>query len=143
MLEPRLQRFLDYFNQLASSNLNEPLDIYHVEVEFIDPVHRISGREALQLYLQHGYQRLNFAQFTALQGVVQQDSGFLSWIMTFSHPAIAQGQRIEVHGCSELRWQGAQIIYHRDYYDLTEMVYQHVPLVGWLTTKIKQKMSDN
>jgi len=143
MLDQRLQNFLDYFNQLSSSSLSEPLDIYHLDVEFIDPVQRITGREALQLYLQHGYQRLNFAKFSALQGVVNQDAGFLSWVMTFSHPAIAKGQRIDVHGCSELRWQGSQIIYHRDYYDLTEMVYQHLPVVGWLTTKIRQKMSDN
>ncbi|HBN88343.1 MAG TPA: nuclear transport factor 2 family protein, partial [Rheinheimera sp.] len=37
--------------------------------------------------------------------------------------------------------QNELITYHRDYYDLTEMVYQHLPIIGWLTAKVKQRMS--
>ncbi|CAM5224665.1 transcriptional regulator [Alishewanella longhuensis] len=59
--------------------------------------------------------------------------------MCLSHPAIGKGKEITVHGCSALRWQDDQIIYHRDYYDLTEMVYQHIPVVSWLTGKVPKR----
>lgn len=143
MLDKRLQDFLDYFNQLSNSNLLSTETIYHPNVQFIDPVHQINGRDALISYLQHGYQRLNYAKFTADQGVITHNQGFISWQMCLSHPAIGKGVEIIVHGCSALRWEDNQIIYHRDYYDLTEMVYQHLPVIGWLTSKVRQKMADN
>lgn len=142
LVDARIQAFLDYFNQLSSSSMNSTETIYHPQVEFIDPVQQIIGREALISYLKHGYQRLNYAKFTAEQAAVSGDTGFLSWQMRFSHPAIGNGKEIGVCGCSALRWQDEQIIYHRDYYDLTEMVYQHLPVIGWLTAKVRQKMAD-
>ncbi len=142
VLDTRLQAFLDYFNQLSNQNLATTQTIYHPQVLFIDPVHQIEGRDTLICYLEHGYQRLNYAKFTAEQGVVHADTGFLSWQMCLSHPAIAQGKVITVNGCSALRWQDDLVIYHRDYYDLTEMVYQHIPVLSWLTGKVKQKMAD-
>ncbi len=141
MLEPRLQAFLDYFNGLSGQGEPQSLSIYHNDVTFIDPVHQIKGRDALQCYLNHGYQRLNFALFEPVNGVSAGDTGFLSWIMTYSHPAIANGKKIQVHGTSELRWEGDNIIYHRDYYDLTDMVYQHIPVLSWLTGQVKRKMA--
>lgn len=142
LIDARIQNFLDYFNQLSNSNLATTDTIYHQDVQFIDPVHQITGRNQLVSYLEHGYQRLNYARFKAEQAAVTGDSGFLSWQMCFSHPAIGNGKEISVHGCSALRWQDGKIIYHRDYYDLTEMVYQHIPVVGWLTNKVRQKMAD-
>lgn len=142
LVDARIQAFLDYFNQLSNSNLSSTQAIYHKEVQFIDPVHQIQGRDQLISYLEHGYQRLNYAKFTAEQAAVTGNQGFLSWQMCLSHPAIGKGKEITVHGCSALRWQDEQIIYHRDYYDLTEMVYQHIPVVSWLTGKVRQKMAD-
>lgn len=142
LVDPRIQAFLDYFNQLSNSNLSSTQAIYHKEVQFIDPVHQIHGRDQLISYLEHGYQRLNYAKFTAEQAAVTDNQGFLSWQMCLSHPAIGKGKEIVVYGCSALRWHEDQIIYHRDYYDLTEMVYQHIPVISWLTGKVRQKMAD-
>ncbi len=33
------------------------------------------------------------------------------------------------------------IIYHKDYYDLGEMVYEHVPILGFVIKKIKGKLA--
>ena len=141
MLDPRLHAFLDYFNQISGQHDIAPTALYHKDVSFIDPVHQIQGAAALQRYLNHGYQRLNYARFEPITGACSGDVGFLSWVMSYSHPAIGKGKEISVQGCSELRWRGEQIIYHRDYYDMTEMVYQQIPVLGWLTGQVKRKMA--
>lgn len=138
----RLQQFVDFYNGLSANNIASVSRIYHPDVVFIDPVHQIKGGDALERYFAHAYARLSSCQFVPLQQLAQTDLGFISWRMRLSHPAINQGHLVELDGCTELRWhQDGRIIYHRDYYDLTEMVYRHIPLLGWLTAKVKQKMA--
>ncbi len=62
--------------------------------------------------------------------------------MRFRHPAIGAGELIVVDGSTELTYNDAgQIVRHRDYYDLTQMVYQHLPVIGWLTGKVRSRMA--
>lgn len=138
---PRIEQFLKFYNQLSSANLEQLDKIYHVDVEFTDPVHSLVGREALADYFNHAYARLLYSEFSAGQKIEQGEHGFLSWRMQMRHPAIKNGELVSLDGCSVLRWQNELIVYHRDYYDLTEMVYQHLPIIGWLTGKVKQRMS--
>lgn len=138
----RLENFVIFYNGLSAQDLSILAQLYHPEVRFIDPVHQMDGLAALQQYFAHAYARLDSCTFVAHAMAGQQQQGFVSWQMQFSHQAIAAGALITVDGCTELHWhQDGRIIYHRDYYDLTQMVYQHVPVVAWLTGKIKQKMA--
>lgn len=139
-----LPQFVEFYNALSANNLKSLAAIYHPDVQFIDPVHEIHGLASLEQYFAHAYARLSSCHFVPLQQAVQGNQGFLSWTMTLSHPAIAAGKNIEVQGCTALQWHSdGRIIYHRDYYDLTDMVYRHIPLLGWLTTKVKQKMAQD
>lgn len=138
---PRIEQFLKFYNGLSSSNLQQLDQIYHADVEFTDPVHSLAGREALAEYFSHAYARLLYCEFIGGQKMEQGDHGFLSWCMQMRHPAINKGELVTLDGCSVLRWQDGLIIYHRDYYDLTDMVYQYLPVIGWLTAKVKQRMS--
>lgn len=140
----RLQQFVDFYNGLSANNLADLSRLYHQDVVFVDPVHQLKGLPALGRYFEHAYQRLNSCHFTPVQQAATELQGFVSWRMRLSHPAINKGEQVEVEGCSELRWhQDGRIIYHRDYYDLTDMVYRHIPLLGWLTVKVKQKMAQD
>ncbi|MBV2131026.1 nuclear transport factor 2 family protein [Arsukibacterium indicum] len=139
--ETKLAVFLDFYNSLSHDGLNQLADIYTEDVIFIDPVHKITGRQHLTEYFSHAYQRLTYCNFEPISQSDGESLSFISWIMTLSHPAIAAGKPVEVNGCTELRWRDQHIYYHRDYYDLTELVYQHVPVLGWVTTQVKQKMA--
>jgi limonene-1,2-epoxide hydrolase len=138
---PRIAQFLNFYNGLSSHNMQLLDSLYHTDVVFIDPVHEIHGRKALNQYFEHAYARLQHCEFSGSACMEQADQGFLSWRMRFAHQAIGNGKIIEVEGCTVLRWQDGLIIYHRDYYDLNDMVYRHLPVLGWLTGKVKQRMA--
>jgi len=140
---PRIENFLSFYNGLSSQNMQRLAEVYHPDVIFIDPVHEIHGRHSLNQYFEHAYARLKYSEFIGQDKMEQREQGFLSWKMRFAHPAIGNGKLIEVAGCSVLRWQDGLIIYHRDYYDLDEMVYQHLPGLGWVTSKVKQRMANS
>lgn len=138
----RLTRFVDFYNQLNSSNLQTLHELYAPDVEFIDPVHQIQGLAALGQYFAHAYQNLQHCEFVMGAHGVGPHWGFVSWQMRFRHSAIGRGELIVVEGCTELTYNAnGQIQRHRDYYDLTQMVYQHLPVVGWLTGKVRDKMA--
>jgi limonene-1,2-epoxide hydrolase len=138
----RLDLVLDFYNNLSQNNLTTLADLYATNVEFVDPVHHILGLDQLQQYFSHAYARLSSCHFMATAKIANQDQGCLSWVMTFTHQAIGNGKSISVHGCSVVHWNSeGKISYHRDYYDLNEMVLEHIPLLGWVTKKIKQKMA--
>jgi ketosteroid isomerase-like protein len=138
----RLEDFVCFYNNLNANNLASLAALYHPDVIFSDPVHQISGLAALGDYFAHAYARLTESHFSVKSMAASGQTGFVSWQMRIRHPAIAQGNEILVDGCSELRWQeDGLIIAHRDYYDLTQMVYQHLPVIGWLTSKVKQQMA--
>ncbi|MBU1311096.1 MAG: nuclear transport factor 2 family protein [Gammaproteobacteria bacterium] len=139
---PRISAFLAFYNQLSGNTLQSLALVYHPQVTFIDPVHELQGLTSLNNYFANAYARLQFCQFDAQQQMEQGDEGFVSWRMQFIHPAISKSKTIQVDGCSVLRWQDGLIIYHRDYYDLNDMVYRHLPVLGWLTGKIKQRMAN-
>ena len=139
--ESKLADFLQFYNSLSHDGLSRLADIYSEDITFIDPVHQINGRQELTAYFSHAYQRLTYCKFEPVSQSDNEHLSFISWIMTLSHPAIGKGKAIEVHGCTELRWRGQHIYYHRDFYDLTELVYQHLPILGWATTLVKHRMA--
>ena len=141
-MSARLEQFLRFYNQLSINNLQSLSQLYHPEVSFVDPVKQIKGLPALSEYFQHAYQNINSCQFDGHISADQGGCSFVNWTMTFSHSAIGNGKQIKVEGCSALQWQDGLIIYHRDYYDLHDMVFQHLPVIGWLTKKVKQRMAD-
>ena len=141
--ELKIQRFVDFYNQLSADNLDSLVAVYHPNVVFVDPVHEIKGLPALQEYFAHAYARLQSCQFEVISAAGQQQSGFVNWTMKFRHQAIGNGKLISVEGCSALQFDvDGLIVHHRDYYDMTDMVYQHVPVLNWLTAMIKRKMAD-
>ncbi len=139
----RLEQFVALYNELNFSNLAVLREIYAADVEFVDPVHQINGLSALEQYFAHAYQNLQQCHFAIVATGEGAHWGFVSWQMRFCHSAINGGREVCVDGCTELTYNAAgQISRHRDYYDLTQMIYQHLPVLGWLTGKVRQKMAD-
>ncbi len=139
----RLALFVEFYNQLNFSNLATLRDLYADNVEFIDPVHHICGLAALEQYFGHAYQNLQQCEFEMGAHGVGPHWGFVSWQMRFRHSAIGSGSLIVVDGTTELTYDAAgKIVRHRDYYDLTQMVYQHLPVIGWLTGKVRSRMAE-
>lgn len=137
----KIAAFVACYNQLTASNLSSISAIYHPDVEFIDPVHKVQGIIKLTEYLSGAYAKVKSCQFSVVQQIEQHNLGFVSWQMAMVHPAINKGREVQLAGCTELRWQNSLIVYQRDYYDLDAMVFHHLPLLGWITGKIKQKMA--
>lgn len=129
-----------FYQQLSKSNLHLLSQVYHNDVIFEDAAHRIEGFEALQQYFETLYENVRRCEFEIYECQQNGDSGFLTWKMCLEHPKLSKGSAIYVNGVSHLRFHQEQVIYQRDYFDMGEMIYENVPLLGGIVRAIKQRL---
>ncbi|WP_053979250.1 nuclear transport factor 2 family protein [Marinagarivorans algicola] len=117
-------------------------EIYHPDVRFTDPIHAVEGLHALTQYFQHVCDGSD-SQFEFTATVVQGEQAFLRWVMHYSNPKLAGGKALALSGGSFLTLdEGAgRIIAQEDYYDMGQMVYRHLPVIGWAIQKINHHLA--
>ncbi len=127
------------FNAQAIGRL---ADIYHTDVVFADPIHKVKGLGALTQYFKHVCEGSD-SQFEFTATIVQGDQAFLRWVMHYSHPKLASGKALSLSGGSFLTLDSTSglIIAQEDYYDMGQMIYRHIPVVGWAIQKINQNLA--
>jgi len=134
----QLQSFYLSFDQ---HSINALADIYHADVQFIDPIHQVTGLTALQDYFRNILQGVDYCHFEFSHSVSSHEQLFLSWQMRFRHPNLGNGQEIVVAGVSHCQVSEQRVIYQRDYYDAGSMVYEHVPILRYVISKVKQRLN--
>ncbi len=129
-----------FYSELNKENLGRLEDIYAQNVVFEDAAHRIEGYNALLTYFQNLYKNVDRCQFDIAEKHQSGGTGFLTWTMRLQHPNLAGGNQVSVKGISHLRFVDDKVIYHRDYFDMGEMLYENLPLLGSVIRKIKQRL---
>ncbi|OLQ71260.1 transcriptional regulator [Photobacterium proteolyticum] len=133
-------KFVETYNQLTKHNLTELEELYHSDVIFEDPAHKMVGWPNLHDYFTRLFRTVNECQFEVHDTLSSQNKAYIEWTMTFSHPRIAGGKPRSVRGCSRLEYKDNRVIYHRDYFDMGEMLYEGVPILGSVIRRIKVSM---
>lgn len=136
-----MEKFLQMYKELDAENLHLLGGVYSSDIQFIDPAHEITGLTHLTEYFAALYQNVESITFE-FRDIVQQDKVcYLQWSMTFSHKSVARGKPIVVEGTTFLRLnEQEKVCYHRDYFDLGAMLYEHIPILGHLIHTIKRRL---
>jgi limonene-1,2-epoxide hydrolase len=134
-----LQAFISVYSELKADNLQQLKGIYHSEVVFIDPMHQMQGRKELLSYFERLYREVISCDFIIEEVLEVGDEAAIFWTMMLRHKQLAGGRKIKLEGHSHLKVQEGQIIYHRDYFDVGAMLYEHIPLLGRVIKFIKHR----
>jgi hypothetical protein len=153
-----VKRYIDTYNTLNKDNLSLLANIYDEQVSFTDPLSHVSGLNELEHYFLHLYENLKSCQFTVSEVLVDsmgfndnsqesnnreqtKERAALYWSMTMQHAKINQGREINVNGHSRLIAVDGKVIDQVDYFDVSTMIYEHIPLLGCAIRFIKTKAS--
>ena len=136
------QRIEKIFNELRADNLNILDQFYDKQISFQDPLGEIVGLDKLKKYYGKTYENVKSISFVFHEFIVQVKSVVATWTMSYSTDKLNGGEPIKVEGNSLIKFGGSSnlAIYHRDYFDVGSMVYEHVPFVGFFVRKIKHKL---
>ena len=136
-----LTSFKDFFTDFSPVNSTALADIYTDDVHFIDPITDVQGIGALEKHFFSTAQGLMQCQFDFVSDMLIGDKATFEWVMTYAHPKLGSGKLLHLSGCSVIAFNDEQRIhYHRDYYDMGEMVYEHIFLLGGGIQLIKKRL---
>lgn len=138
-MNPTLEKFNQFYQQLNSADLTGLNQVYRSDIEFIDPVHHMQGIQALHQYFENMMQDLIHCDFEIHQTSELEQEAFITWTMHFQHPKLNKSRTIHVDGVSHLKFDD-QVYYHRDYYDVGAMLYEHIPVLGGFVSGIRKRL---
>ncbi|MFL0811582.1 MAG: nuclear transport factor 2 family protein [Agarilytica sp.] len=135
-----IQNFVALYSDFQHSDLKELARIYSKDVVFADPVHEIRGIDPLIRYFESVMNGVEECRFDCYRVVTEQTNSTVEWRMRFRH--VRLGSRlIAVSGVSLLE-HDTHITRHRDYYDMGEMLYEQVPVLGAVVKGLKRKLAN-
>ena len=134
-----VDKFVEIYQKLDKDNLDLLTEIYAQNIHFIDPLHEINGLEDLRGYFCGLYSNVKHCQFDISDTYECDDKAFLYWTMHYAHPKLASGRTISVEGHSKLVFKEGKIINHRDYFNVGEMLYKHIPILGGVINYIDKR----
>ena len=142
MNQDAVTAFQQLYQQLNRDTVSKTLlaQVYGDAIHFQDPFHQIYGLQALTDYFVSLYENVEYIEFDFGHCWYEDNHAFIRWQMHYRHPRINGGNTVSVDGGSELIWQDNRIIQHRDFFDAGQMLYEKLPLIGWLIRKLKERM---
>ncbi len=133
--------FLETFQQLDGDNLDLLRRIYAPTITFIDPIHTVEGIEKLMDYYAQLYLNAISLDFSFKNKMHAGNAAYVQWSLLIAHPKLKHGKIIAVPGTSYLQFgQGDLVELHRDYFDLGAMLYEQIPVLGYLVKSIKRRL---
>lgn len=134
------ERIKEAYQTLGSENLSDVESLYTSDIYFEDPSHAVQGKTSLMTYFSNQFKNLDKCSFKFHSTIVDETDIFMTWTMFLNHPKLHSGDTVRVEGVSYLRTRNGKIYYHRDYFDMGAMLYEHVPLLGRIVQRIKQRL---
>lgn len=134
-----IERFKSAFNELHPGVEMGLRQIYAPSIIFEDPAHRVEGLDALEAYFENLNAGLVTGRFEFAPATVTPGSAFLPWRMTLNlrRPKLL----IEVDGISHLIFDQGQITHQRDYFDLGQLLYERIPILGAVVRAIRRRFA--
>ncbi|MBM9605319.1 nuclear transport factor 2 family protein [Desulfopila inferna] len=136
-----MERFLEVYQHLNRNNLETLAEIYSDDIVFIDPAHTLNGLTQLREYFEKLYSGLDSIKFDFIDHQQQNDVAYVQWRMDMHHSRLRRGRLVSVEGVSRLEFDTKQKVkLHRDYFDLGEMLYENLPIIGRVILSIKKRL---
>ena len=125
-----LAQFKQLFNRLSAGNIRDISGVYSADVVFQDPFSKTEGIAELTEYFSGAYANVISCQFDFGEPVINGGDVCIPWIMRLRHKRIRGGHQVNVDGISQLQIHRGKVASHRDYFDVGQLLYENLPVLG-------------
>jgi hypothetical protein len=131
------------FNELRADNLGILDSFYSKDVSFLDPIGKHKGLDAVKAYYKNIYKNVKSIRFDFKETISEGNKHVLIWDMHLVAEGLNGGKETITHGNSVIKFNEENLVsYHRDYFDMGEFIYQHIPIISFLIKKINNRLKE-
>lgn len=133
------RRTTEFFSALNRDTLPLIDTFYDQAVEFTDPLGRSSGILALHRHYERFFKHISQLRYEFGPMTLEGRQVSVQWIAFFRHAKLNGGREISLRGSTWLEFGGTEdkAIRFNEYFDLGELAYEKVPLLGGIILKVK------
>jgi steroid delta-isomerase len=134
----RFDEIANWFESLSPQTLLHIDQIYAAQATFVDPFNAVHERGLIQAIYQHMFNSLEQPRFKIVRKIVSNQQACMVWRFTFT----LKKRSFDIEGSTvfELNDQGL-ILLHRDYWDTSRELYEHIPILGHLFKRLRLALS--
>ncbi len=141
-LEAKFEDFILLFSEFKQEDMRPRVEsVYAEELYFNDTLHTFSSRDVMLKYMQETADRVDYTNVEIKDIVQSGDDFYVRWAMDTGFTVF--GKQIETHsiGMTHVRFnESGQINFHQDFWDNTEGFFRHLPVIGFLINKTKERL---
>ena len=134
-----VEAFKTLYTTFSSATLDRLPNLYSAYIKFKDPIHQLQGINELDSYFAGFFNTKMDCQFVFVNQIINSDQAFFQWQMHYRHPRLKAGKALTIDGGTLIKFN-SHIYYHEDFYDMSAMLYQHIPVLGWVVKKINKSL---
>lgn len=142
-IDALIERIKQFYDEFSVDRLDGLDTIYTEDVGFTDPIHQVTGLADLRNYFRGVMDNVEYCHFAFTEQACTGEWLFLAWQMRFAHPKLANGREIVMPGVSQFHLHDGKVRTQQDHYDMGAMLYEHVPVLGFVVNKIKQRLANS
>lgn len=138
-----LSRFAGFFSSFAADRISRLLPTtYADDIYFNDTLKAIRGRDSLAHYLGESAAAVEDCRVEILDTTrTAEGEHLVRWKMMIRFKRFRRGVDTWTVGLSHLRFDASgRVVYHQDYWNAADGLYEHVPLLGSMIRWIKSKL---
>ncbi len=137
------QKIEKVFNELSSQNMELLYTFYDQFVLFEDPLGTHKGIDSVRKYYENLYKNVDSIKFDFSNHVCDSNQCVSMWTMHLKAKNLNGGEPIAVIGNSFIKFdKDGKVIYHRDYFDMGEFIYERIPILKNIIKFIKNKLKE-
>lgn len=141
-IEPQMALAVDelviFYEKLQPADVARLKDLYAADTFFKDPFNEVKGVAEMERIFAHMFEALDQPHFIVTGRVAQGSECFLVWDFRFRFKRFDRVTWQTVRGTSHLRFDDAgKVVFHRDYWDAAEELYEKLPGLGALMRWLK------
>ena len=138
-----LERFARFFSSFEPDRIERLLpETYAEDIWFNDTLKTISGRQSLAHYLAESAAAVEACK-VSIEDTTRNAQGeyLVRWRMMIRFRKLKRGVDTWTVGMSHLRFDAqGRVVYHQDYWNAADGLYEHVPLLGGLIRALKRRL---
>lgn len=139
-LSDHLVGLIDYFESLTPQSV-DTMGMHYAETAwFKDPFNEVVGLERIAPIFKDMFEQVLSPRFVVHSAIEQNQQAFIAWDFLFEMKRFKQGEVQRCRGSSHLKFdEYGKVIFHRDYWDTSEELYEKIPVLGALMRWLKKQ----